>query len=59
MPHSLACFTWHVHDLFAPGKTPSEIMSEDYYPDLIEADIRACIAYASQTIRDDWIVPAR
>lgn len=48
-----------VLDLLAAGKTPSEIMSEDYYPDLTEADIRACIAYASQMIRDDRIVPAR
>lgn len=59
MTHSLACFTWHVHDLFSPGKTLSEIMSDDYFPALTEADICACIAYASQTIRDDWIVPAR
>lgn len=46
-----------VLDLLAAGKTPSEITSEDYYPDLTEADIRACIAYASQMIRDDRIVP--
>jgi uncharacterized protein (DUF433 family) len=33
-----------VLDLLAAGKTPSEIISEEYYPDLTEADIRACIA---------------
>jgi uncharacterized protein (DUF433 family) len=46
-----------VLDLLAAGKTPAEIISEDYYPDLAEADVRACIAYASQIIRDDRIVP--
>ena len=46
-----------VLDLLAAGKTPAEIISEDYYPDLTEADVRACVAYASQMIRDDRIVP--
>jgi len=48
-----------VLDLLAAGKTPSEIMSDDYYPELTEVDIRACIAYASQMIRDDRVFPAR
>jgi len=48
-----------VLDLLAAGKTPSEITSKDYYPDLTENDIRACIAYASQMIRDDRVVPSR
>ncbi|TVR25050.1 MAG: DUF433 domain-containing protein [Anaerolineaceae bacterium] len=47
-----------VLDLLAAGKTPLEIISEDYYPDLTEDDVRACIAYASQMIRDDRIVPS-
>jgi uncharacterized protein (DUF433 family) len=46
-----------VLDLLAAGKTPAEIVSEDYYPELAEVDVRACIAYASQMIRDDRIVP--
>ena len=46
-----------VLDLLAGGKTISEILSPDYFPDLNEADILACIAYASQMIRDDRIVP--
>lgn len=46
-----------VLDLLAAGKTPTDIISEDYYPDLTEADVRACVAYASQMIRDDRIVP--
>lgn len=35
-------------DLLAGGKTPAEIVSDDYYPELTETDIRACLAYASQ-----------
>jgi uncharacterized protein (DUF433 family) len=46
-------------DLLAAGKTPAEITSNEYYPDLTEADVRACIAYASQIIRDDHVIPAR
>ncbi|MBZ0275161.1 MAG: DUF433 domain-containing protein [Anaerolineae bacterium] len=46
-----------VLDLLAAGKTPAEIISPDYYPDLTEADVRACIAYASQMIREDRIIP--
>lgn len=46
-----------VLDLLAAGKSPAEVISPDYYPDLTEADVRACIAYASQIIRDDRIVP--
>jgi uncharacterized protein (DUF433 family) len=48
-----------VLDLLAVGITPSEIMSDDYFPALTGANLRACIAYASQIIRDDRIVPAR
>jgi uncharacterized protein (DUF433 family) len=47
-----------VLDLLAAGKSTAEITSAEYYPDLTEADIRACIAYASQMIRDDRIVPS-
>lgn len=35
-----------VLDLLAAGKTISEVISEDYYPDLSEVDVLACIAYA-------------
>ncbi|MCB9453998.1 MAG: DUF433 domain-containing protein [Anaerolineaceae bacterium] len=41
-----------VLDLLAAGKTPAEIITLDYYPDLTEADVRACIAYASQMIQE-------
>lgn len=36
-----------VVNLLAVGTTPFENMS-DYYPDLTEADIRACIAYLAR-----------
>ncbi|MBC7815143.1 MAG: DUF433 domain-containing protein [Burkholderiales bacterium] len=46
-----------VLDLLAAGKSIAEIISDDYFPVLNEADVRACIAYASQIIRDDRVVP--
>jgi len=46
-----------VLDLLAAGKSVSEITSGDYYPEITEADIRACIAYASEMVRNDLIVP--
>ncbi|MEQ8674807.1 MAG: DUF433 domain-containing protein [Aggregatilineales bacterium] len=45
-------------DLLAAGKTMNDVIGEDYFPELTEADVRACIAYASQIIRDDRIVPS-
>lgn len=50
---------YQVLDLLAAGKSSAEITSADYFPDLTEDDVRACIAYASQVIRDDLIVPTR
>jgi uncharacterized protein (DUF433 family) len=44
-------------DLLAAGKSMSEITSDDYYPDIIEADVLACIAYASSVVRNEDIVP--
>lgn len=49
---------YQILELLAVGKSTSEILSEDYYPDLTEADVRACLAYASQVIRSDTIVPS-
>ena len=48
---------YQILDLLAAGKSIPEILSDDYYPDISEYDVRACIAYASQLIRDDVIVP--
>ncbi|MBK8023855.1 MAG: DUF433 domain-containing protein [Chloroflexi bacterium] len=42
-----------VLDLLAAGKTPAEVISEDYYPDLTLDDVRACLFYASRIIRDE------
>ena len=46
-----------VLDLLATGKSATEITSDDYFPDINEADVRACIAYASRVIRSEDIVP--
>lgn len=39
---------YQVLELLAAGKTPAEISGEDYFPDLTEQDVRACLMYASQ-----------
>lgn len=44
---------YQVLDLLAAGKTSAEITSEDYFPDITDEDVRACLAYASQIIRDE------
>lgn len=44
-------------DLLAGGKTFDDIWSQDYYPELTEADIRACLAYASQVVGQDEFIP--
>ncbi len=38
---------YQVLDLLAAGKTPAEVISPDYFPDLTLDDVRACIAYAN------------
>ncbi len=43
---------YQVLDLLAAGKAPAEIISEDYFPDLTDEDVRACILYASRIVRD-------
>lgn len=44
-----------VLDLLAKGATPQEIIDEDF-PDLILEDIKACIAFANQLVRDEKII---
>jgi len=46
---------WQILDLLAAGVTPSEIISEDYFPDLTLEDVYACIAYASQVVKNEEI----
>ena len=48
---------YQVLDLLAAGKTPIEITSDDYFPDLDIQDVLACIGYASQIIRNEDVVP--
>jgi uncharacterized protein (DUF433 family) len=45
-------------DLLAAGKTPEDIISEDYYPDLTVEDVYACVTYASRVIQNDEFVLA-
>jgi uncharacterized protein (DUF433 family) len=35
-----------VLDLLATGKSVADIISDDYYPDLTQEDVLACIAYS-------------
>ena len=42
-------------DLLAAGATPTEITEEDF-PDLTMEDIKACIIFANQFVRDEKIV---
>jgi uncharacterized protein (DUF433 family) len=48
---------YQILDLLASGKTIDEIISDDYFPQLTRDDVLACVAYASQVIRADEIVP--
>ncbi|GIK63052.1 MAG: hypothetical protein BroJett018_08460 [Chloroflexota bacterium] len=43
-------------DLLAGGKSFDEIIT-NYYPDITTEDIRACLEYASQVVRDEDIIP--
>lgn len=42
-------------DLLAAGATPTEIIEEDF-PDLTQEDIKACLIFANQFIRDEEII---
>lgn len=46
-----------VLDLLAEGKPLSEIISDDYFPDLTEADVLACIAYGAQLVKNETVIP--
>jgi uncharacterized protein (DUF433 family) len=46
-----------VLDLLADGFSITEILAE--YPQLVEADIRACIAYAAEMTRERVVDPKR
>jgi uncharacterized protein (DUF433 family) len=36
---------YQVLDLLAGGKTIAEIAGEDYFPDITEADVLACVSF--------------
>jgi len=42
-------------DLLAAGATPTEIINEDF-PDLALEDIKACLIFANQLVRDEKII---
>ena len=42
-------------DLLASGVSPEQLVGPDYYPTLTLDDIRACIAFANQFVRDEDI----
>lgn len=42
-----------VLDLLAAGKTFQEICSEDYFPDLTQEDVAACIEYANKLVANE------
>jgi uncharacterized protein (DUF433 family) len=46
-----------VLELLAGGKTIDTIVSPEYYPELTEVDVLACLAYASHVLRDERIIP--
>jgi uncharacterized protein (DUF433 family) len=43
-----------VLDLLAAGKSSQQITA-DYFPDLTEEDIRACVAFAKQLVENEEI----
>jgi uncharacterized protein (DUF433 family) len=48
---------YQILDLIAAGKSVAEITGEGYFPEIRSADVLACVAYASQVIRSEDIVP--
>jgi len=46
-----------VLEYLAGGMTPEEIV--DDFPDLTLLDIRACLAYAADRERRQWVLPER
>jgi uncharacterized protein (DUF433 family) len=50
---------YQVLDLIAAGKSIDDITGEDYFPEITADDVLACVAYASQVIRNGDIVPTR
>jgi len=44
-----------VLDLLAAGISIAEIISEEYFPDLSQEDVLACVAFANQLLKGEEI----
>lgn len=45
-------------DLLAAGKTITDIVSDDYFPDISTEDVLACLQYASQMVKQETVIPS-
>jgi uncharacterized protein (DUF433 family) len=43
--------------LIGAGKSITEVISDDYYPDLTAEDVLACVAYAGQVVKNELVIP--
>lgn len=48
---------WQALDLLARGEIPGAICSEEYFPDITPQDVRACVAYANQYVKNQEVHP--
>ena len=44
---------WQVLDLLSAGVSPEGIASEEYFPDITPEDVKACIAFANQLVKNE------
>ena len=44
-------------DLLAANLSIETIIGEDYFPDLSREDVLACVAYASQVVQAETVIP--
>jgi len=46
---------WQILDLLSAGIPTERIISEDYFPDITPDDVKACIAFANQLVKNEEI----
>jgi uncharacterized protein (DUF433 family) len=46
---------WQILDLLSAGFPIETIISDDYFPDISEEDVKACISYANQLVKNEEI----
>ncbi len=46
---------WQILDLLSNGISIGTIISDDYFPDLSEEDVKACVSYANQLVKNEEI----